>query len=91
MDVWINEWYEIRQMASCELTLLHAGVQLGDLDGQAVDSVLERIGTPVKGVGLIEELSKHIFCMFTCITDRKEAMNKYADEAFHMKRKSQLF
>ena len=30
-----------RQMISSELTFLHAGVQLGDLDGQAVDAVLE--------------------------------------------------
>lgn len=53
-------------MASSELTLLNAGVQLGDLDGQVVDSVLERIGAPVKGVGLIKKLPKDIFCMFTC-------------------------
>lgn len=37
----INQWMKTRQMASPELTLLHAGVQLGDLDGQAVDSVLK--------------------------------------------------
>lgn len=53
-------------MASPELTLLHAGVQLGDLDGQAVNSVLKGIGAPVEGVGLVEELPKHIFCVFAC-------------------------
>lgn len=59
--------YEIcRQRTSCELTLLHAGVQLGDLEGQAVDTVLEGVGAPVKGVGLVKKLPKNIFCMFTC-------------------------
>lgn len=53
-------------MISSELTLLHAGVQLSDLDGQAVDTVLKRVGAPVKGVGLIKKLPKNIFCMFTC-------------------------
>lgn len=70
---------------SRELTLLHAGVQLGDLDGQAVDAVLERIGTPIKGVGLVKKLPKNIFCMFTCNTEqrttktgrKKGAINKF--------------
>lgn len=54
-----------------KLTLLHTGVQLGDLDGQAVDTVLERIGTPIKGVGLIKELPENIFSMFTCNTEQE--------------------
>ena len=53
-------------MASNDPTLLHAGVQLCDLDGQAVDTVLQGVGTSVKGVGLVEKLPKNIFCMFTC-------------------------
>lgn len=53
-------------MISSELTLLHAGAQLGDLDGQAVDAVLEWVGTHIKGVGLVKKLPKNIFCMFTC-------------------------
>lgn len=57
-----------------KLTLLHTGVQLGDLDGQAVDTVLERIGPPIKGVGLIKELPEHIFSMFTCNTEQKVRM-----------------
>ena len=48
------------------LTLLHTGVQLGDLVGQAVDTVLETVCTHIKGVGFIKKFSKNIFCMFTC-------------------------
>jgi len=48
------------------LTFLHAGVQLGDLDGQALDAVLEGVGAPVKGVGLVKKIPEDILCMFTC-------------------------
>lgn len=48
-----------------ELTLLHTGVQLRDLDGQAVDTVLKRVCAHIKSVGLIKKLPKNIFCMFT--------------------------
>ena len=45
-------------------TLLHAGVQLGDLDSQAVDAVLQGVGAHIEGVGLVEQLSEHVLCMF---------------------------
>lgn len=48
------------------LTLLHTGVQLGNLVGQTVDAVLETVGTHIKGIGFIKKFPKYIFCMFTC-------------------------
>lgn len=59
-------WNRQINSGKLELTLLHAGVQLGDLAGQAVDPVLEWVGAPVKGVGLVKKLPKNIFCVFTC-------------------------
>lgn len=68
---------------SRELTLLHAGVKLGDLDGQAVNAVLQRVGAHVKGVGLVKKLPENIFCMVACkkkkgqgtISGGREAVN----------------
>lgn len=50
------------------LTFLHGGVQLGDLDGQAVDAVLQGVGSQVERVGLVEQLSEDVLRMFTCST-----------------------
>lgn len=66
-------WSETSQQ-----TLLHTGVQLGDLNGQTVNAVLEGIGTPIKGVGLIEKLSKNIFCMFTCKKNQREFLYSFS-------------
>ena len=48
-----------------QLTLLHSGIQLGDLDSQAVYAVLEGVGPRVERVGFIKQLPKNILCMFT--------------------------
>lgn len=53
-------------MISNELTLLHAGVQLGNFDGQPVDAVLQRVCTHVERVGFVKKIPKNIFCLFTC-------------------------
>lgn len=45
-------------------TLLHCGVQLGDFDSEAIDSVLQRICSDVEVVGLIKQLTKYVLCMF---------------------------
>lgn len=52
-------------MANLSLTFLHRGVQLGDLHGQPVDAVLQRVGAQVEGVGFVEQLSKNVLSMFT--------------------------
>lgn len=57
-------------------TLLYAGVQLGDLDSQAVDTVLEGVRTNVKGVGLIKKFPEDIFGMFTCNQSKKPEIQK---------------
>lgn len=46
-------------------TFFYSGVQLCDLDCQPVNAVLERVGTQIEGVGLIEQFAKYILCMFT--------------------------
>lgn len=45
-------------------TFFHGGVQLCDLHGQPVDTVLERVGTQIEGVGLIEQFAKNILRVF---------------------------
>lgn len=46
-------------------TFLHCGVQLRDFDSEPVDAVLQRVGTKVEVVGLIEQLPEYVLCMFT--------------------------
>lgn len=53
------------QNSDTQPTFLYSGVQLRDLDCQPVNAVLERVGTQIKGVGLIEQFAKYILCMFT--------------------------
>lgn len=55
----------------CVLTLLFFGVQLGDTDGKSVHTLLQGVDPEGEGVGLIEELSKQILCIFTCSGCRK--------------------
>ena len=67
-----KEGIQTTDIISSELTFLHAGVQLCDLDGQAVYAVLERVGAHIKSVGLVEKLAKNIFCLCTCNQSRKK-------------------
>lgn len=46
-------------------TFLHGGVQLRDFDSEPVDAVLQRVGTKVEVVGLVEQLAKYVLCVFT--------------------------
>ena len=46
-------------------TFFYSGVQLCDLHGQSVNAVLERVGTQIEGVGLVEQLAKYVLRMFT--------------------------
>lgn len=48
-----------------ELTLLLFGVQLCDADGETVHALLQRVDPEGEGVGLVEELSKQVLCIFT--------------------------
>lgn len=65
------------QSETSHLTLLNTGIQLRDLNGQTVNAVLEGIGTPIKGVGLIEKLSKNIFCMLTCKKSQRDFLYSF--------------
>lgn len=58
-------------------TLLHCGVQLGDFDSKAINSVLKRIGSDVEAVSLIKQLTKYVFCMFAW---RREGRRAPAEE-----------
>lgn len=60
-------------------TLLNTGVQLRDLNGQTVYAVLEGIGPAIKGVGLVEKLSKNIFCMLTCKESHRDSLYSCID------------
>lgn len=53
------------QTSDTRPTFLYSRVQLCDLDRQPVNAVLERVGTQIKGVGLIEQFAKYILRMFT--------------------------
>lgn len=69
-------------------TFLYGGVQLGDLHGQPVDTVLERVGAQIEGVGLVEQFAKYILRMFTWkrmtgiekreISDQKGALRSFS-------------
>lgn len=58
------------------LTLFHTGIQLGDLSGQAVDAVLERVCAHIKGVGFIKKLTKYILGLLTWKNKNKKKPNQ---------------
>lgn len=56
------------------LTLLHRGVQLSDLDGQAVDPILQGIRPQIKHVRLVKKLPKYILGMLTYRTGEENLL-----------------
>lgn len=57
-------------------TFLHSGVQLCDFDSEPVDAVLQRVGTKVEVVGLVEQLAEYVLCMFAWEGVAKRATNR---------------
>ena len=49
----------------CPLTFLLFGVQLGDTDGEAVHTLLERVDPEGERVGLVKQLPKQVLCILT--------------------------
>lgn len=45
------------------LTFFHSGVQLGDLDHQKINSLLQRIHPHVETIGFIKKLPEYVFSM----------------------------
>lgn len=57
------------------LTFLFFGVQLCDTDGEAVHALLQGVDSEREGVGLVEQLSKQVLCIFTCTRTDTQANN----------------
>lgn len=54
-------------------TLFHRGIQLGDLDSEAINPVLQRVCADVEVVGLVEQLSEYVLSMFACRRHQQKA------------------